>query len=390
MKNNRTVSAIILAAGNSTRFGAVNKLEVNLCGKTVLEHTINCFLQSKYIDEVIIVAKSTTIENIRSFYAPFSRVKFVEGGVSRNESSLIGVKNATSELVLVHDGARPFIDDETIVNCIDALEKYDAVAAAVKATDTIKLCDENGVVRSTTNRALTWQTQSPQAFRRNVYLKAYSSLDPNDPRLTDDCMVMELNNIPVKLIESKKNNIKITTRDDIVLAEAIAKDMGIGGALRIATAIGQDSHRTRKKGSTDKPMILGGVIFDEYPALDANSDGDVVLHAITNAVSGITGVNILGAIADKICQSGIKDSRVYLEEALKYLRGKITHISMTIECNYPKISPKVSEMRKSIGEILDLPPQRVGITATTGEQLTDFSRGHGISVFCIATAEVYS
>ncbi len=389
MKNSKTISAVILAAGSSTRFGNGNKLEVNLCGKSIIEHTINSFLKSNYVDEIIVVTKADVINHLSTMFSPFLHVKFIEGGRTRNESSLIGVREATCDLVLVHDGARPFIDEATIEKCINALEEYDAVAAAVKATDTIKLCDENGVVRSTTNRTVTWQTQTPQAFKREVYLKAYQNLDPNDPTLTDDCMVMELNNIDVKLILSNKNNIKITTRDDLVFAEAIAKDLGLGGVARICTAIGQDSHRTSVAGSKDKPMILGGVVFEDYPALEANSDGDVVLHAITNAVSGITGVNILGEIADRICSSGIKDSKVYLKEALKYLRGRITHISLTIECNKPHISSKVAQMRASIGEILDLPPHRVGITATTGENLTDFSRGHGISVFCIATAEVY-
>ena len=153
-------------------------------------------------------------------------------------------------------------------------------------------------------------------------------------------------------------------------------------------SIGQDSHRFDENGG--KPCILGGVCFEEAPSLAANSDGDVVLHAVTNAVSGITCRNILGKAADEMCRAGITDSREYLKEALRDLEAmsmRPSHLSVTIECARPKISPKVEEMRASIGGLLGLPSSCVGITATTGEGLTDFGRGLGISVFCVLTAE---
>lgn len=154
-------------------------------------------------------------------------------------------------------------------------------------------------------------------------------------------------------------------------------------------SIGQDSHRFDLL-ETEKKCILGGVIFDGAPALSANSDGDVVLHAITNAVSGITCRNILGPIADKMCQSGITDSREYLKVAMEDLAGlgyRASHISVSIECKKPKIFPRLEEMRRSIGSLLDLAPESVGITATTGEGLTECGSGYGISVLCILTVE---
>lgn len=151
-------------------------------------------------------------------------------------------------------------------------------------------------------------------------------------------------------------------------------------------AIGQDSHRFDFE-SKDKQLILGGVIFENYPPMSANSDGDVVLHAITNAVSGITCVNILGKPADILCKSGIKDSSVYLAEALKHLTYPIVHLSISIECVTPKITPKIPAMREKIASLLGIAPSCVGITATTGEGLTAFGRGEGISVFCILTTE---
>lgn len=152
-------------------------------------------------------------------------------------------------------------------------------------------------------------------------------------------------------------------------------------------AIGQDSHRI-DYDNTDKKLILAGVEFEEPYSLSANSDGDVVMHAVTNAVSGITCQNILGKIADDMClNQGITDSEEYLKEALKYLDEKIAHLSISIECKVPKIGPKVDEMRKNLARILNIDAKSIGITATTGEGLAEFGKGNGISVFACLTVE---
>ncbi len=153
-------------------------------------------------------------------------------------------------------------------------------------------------------------------------------------------------------------------------------------------AIGQDSHRFLPDGQGE--CVLAGVRFAGTPGFLANSDGDVLLHAVTNAVSGITGRNILGTVADKMCAAGIKDSREYLKTALADLSGmgmRPVHLSVSIEGARPKILPKVDEMKRSLAEIMGMQTGDIGITATTGEGLTDFGRGLGVSVFCILTAE---
>lgn len=151
--------------------------------------------------------------------------------------------------------------------------------------------------------------------------------------------------------------------------------------------IGQDSHKI-DYSNQNKKLILGGVDFEENFSLLANSDGDVVLHAITNAISGVTCKNILGKISDEMCNKrGIKNSEEYLKEALKYLNEPITHISISIECKVPKISVKVEEMKKNIARILNINENCVGITATSGEELTEFGKGNGINVFACVTVE---
>jgi 2-C-methyl-D-erythritol 2,4-cyclodiphosphate synthase len=156
----------------------------------------------------------------------------------------------------------------------------------------------------------------------------------------------------------------------------------------VKVGIGQDSHRFDFEDKIKK-LILGGIEFEGYPPLAGNSDADVVLHSITNAISGITCVNILGEISDEICLNrGITDSSVYLKEALKYLIGqKISHLSISIECQTPKITPKIPKMRSKISELLGIAENCIGITATTGEGLTQFGQGLGIQVFSCVTTE---
>lgn len=150
--------------------------------------------------------------------------------------------------------------------------------------------------------------------------------------------------------------------------------------------IGQDSHRF-DINNKEKKLVLGGVVFDGHPPLEGNSDADVILHSITNAISGVTCVNILGKISDEMClKHGITDSAAYLREALKYLGdSKIAHVSISIECLTPKITPRIPEIRKSISNLLGIPENCVGITATTGEGLTAFGRGEGIQVISCVT-----
>lgn len=152
--------------------------------------------------------------------------------------------------------------------------------------------------------------------------------------------------------------------------------------------IGQDSHKF-DFDDKDKQLILGGVIFEGEPPLEGNSDADVILHSITNAISGITCVNILGKISDKMClEQGITDSSKYLIEALKYLNeSKIVHVSVSIECLVPMITPKIPEIRESLSLLLKIPSSSIGITATTGEGLTQFGQGKGIQVFSCVTAD---
>lgn len=152
--------------------------------------------------------------------------------------------------------------------------------------------------------------------------------------------------------------------------------------------IGQDSHRFLAPDSS-KPCVMAGLIFDDAPGFNANSDGDVVFHAICNAISSLTGILILGAIADDLClKDGITDSEIYLREAMKTLGAqKVSHVAVTIEAKKPKMKSRIVEMRANIARLMELDMTQVGITATSGEGLTDFGCGDG--VMCFATVTTY-
>jgi 2-C-methyl-D-erythritol 2,4-cyclodiphosphate synthase len=153
----------------------------------------------------------------------------------------------------------------------------------------------------------------------------------------------------------------------------------------VRTGLGQDSHRFEAQ-PTGKLLKLGGVVFEGEPALQGNSDADVVLHALANAISGVTGHNVIGAISDSMCSAGISDSREYVKVALKSIGAlRITHVSVSLECAKPKIAHYVGVMREAIAELLGLGVLDVGITATSGEGLTSFGKGEGIQALVIVT-----
>lgn len=157
------------------------------------------------------------------------------------------------------------------------------------------------------------------------------------------------------------------------------------------TAIGQDSHRfvteDAWKADPARPLMLGGVAIPDERPLDGNSDADVMLHALTNAVSGVTGINILGPIADRMClEERITDSAAYLRAALDTLGGrKLVHVSISVECRRPRLTPHIPAIRARIAELTGLMVDDVGLTATSGEGLTDFGRGEGMAVLCLVT-----
>lgn len=224
----KKVTAIILVAGNSTRYGQNKNKNLEIIhNKTVLEYSIDEFNKNKDIDNIIITCKESEIESINEIIyktRSLKPIKTVVGGKTRKESVYNSINSTDSDIVIIHDGARPMIKQNYISNSIKEMENFKGVTIGVKSKDTIKIADSSGVIQSTTNRNNTWIIQTPQCFDRLTLLKAHESVK-NDESITDDCMVLESLGIPVKIIPGDYTNIKLTTYDDLSLVNGFLKNI---------------------------------------------------------------------------------------------------------------------------------------------------------------------
>lgn len=220
--------AIILGAGNGTRMKSEkSKLLLEIGSKTVIERSVEAFLSVSDIDEIIVVARAQDID-IYSELLTDERISFVIGGATRQQS----VKNAVetvddAHLIVIHDGARPLIKCEDIEKTIRAAEEFSAAAVGVFVKDTIKIVDKQGFVESTPERSTLFAVQTPQIFDFELYKNAMQKADEQGLDFTDDCQLVELCGGKVKMVEGSYSNIKITTPEDIALAENLLKNEGL-------------------------------------------------------------------------------------------------------------------------------------------------------------------
>ncbi|MDY3812650.1 2-C-methyl-D-erythritol 4-phosphate cytidylyltransferase [Eubacterium sp.] len=218
-------TAVILAAGNGTRMKTKDsKLLLKINGKTVLERSVNAFLNISDIDEVIVVAREKDIPAFSDILTD-ERVSFVVGGDTRQQSVMNAVDVIDDcELIIIHDGARPLIKSEDIENTIRAAKENKAAAVGVFVKDTVKVVDKNGFVVSTPDRNTLFAVQTPQIFDFELYRNAAQNAREKGLDFTDDCQLVESFNQKVKTVVGSYSNIKITTPDDIVLAENLLKN----------------------------------------------------------------------------------------------------------------------------------------------------------------------
>lgn len=232
MKNNESgrISVVIAAAGKGTRMGLeTNKQYLELQGKPVLALTLQRFEDCISVDEIIVVAGETEVEfcrkNVTDRYG-FKKIKVVTaGGATRQQSVYKGLRHVSPgcNIVLIHDGARPFIDADGIEACIDAAKQYGAAVLAVPARDTIKRSDLSGFVEETVDRSKLWYIQTPQAFQYELIMDAHVKAAQDGFDGTDDAVLAERMGHKVKLVSGNYNNIKITAREDLIMAESMAR-----------------------------------------------------------------------------------------------------------------------------------------------------------------------
>lgn len=225
MINKKTVSAIILVAGNSTRFGKnKNKNFEIINGKSVLDYSLEAFDKNIYIDNIIVAIKECEMQIVKSIINKHSLTKNVNiiiGGNTRKQSVYNCIKNINSDIVIIHDGARPLIKQDYITNCIDNIKDFKGVTIGIKSKDTVKIADNNNIVIDTTIRNNTWLIQTPQCFDRSILLEMHEKYKNDD--VTDDCSLLEKDGYQVKVIPGDYSNIKITTSEDLNIVKELYK-----------------------------------------------------------------------------------------------------------------------------------------------------------------------
>jgi 2-C-methyl-D-erythritol 4-phosphate cytidylyltransferase len=225
------VGAIIVAAGRGTRMGlGYNKVLAPLCGKPVIEWTLQSFVQSKLTDSLVLVISPEDEEAMAEISIPYMKtvdLKIVYGGDSRQDSVYNGLKalNDNIAAVLIHDGARPFIDRGIIERSIRAAFEFGAACAGVPVKDTIKIVSENNVVSSTPDRRLVWSAQTPQAFKKEIIAEAYRKAMEKGVSCTDDAGIAEAAGFKVTMFQGSYRNIKLTSKEDLLLAEQFIRDI---------------------------------------------------------------------------------------------------------------------------------------------------------------------
>lgn len=222
---------VIVAAGTGSRMKKdINKQFIKLKNKEIVAHTIEKFYNSENIDDIVVVIREDEEEyfnkNIKEKYG-FTNIKVAHGGNERQDSVFNGIKmlKKECEVVLIHDGARPFVTDDIIKRSINKGNEHNAIVVGVKVKDTIKVVSDNGNIVDTPNRSYLWAVQTPQVFKYDIITKAYEDAYNNNYYGTDDAMLVERIGYNVKMIEGSYNNIKITTQEDLEFGEQILKNI---------------------------------------------------------------------------------------------------------------------------------------------------------------------
>ena len=379
----KTCAALIVAAGSGERFGgAIPKQYQDLAGTPILRHSVLAFLNHPHITGVQVVYSPTHRDLYDKAVGDLGLPAPVIGGSSRQESVLLGLealaKSAKPDFVMIHVAARPLIDAATITAVRKALDKNTGAIAAKPLVDTLKR-GKDDIIETTIDRSHLWQAHTPQAFRFDDILAAHRAVAGS--QLTDDAAVAEKAGIPVTLVPSNPDNMKITNPDDL---DRAARLLGhTYGDIR--TGMGFDVHRYEPG---DK-IILGGIAIPHNRKLEGHSDADAVLHALTDALLGGFGGGDIGKhFPPSDPQWKGKDSAFFVRAAVNMISergGIISNVDITLMCEAPRIGPHRDAMQKRIAELLEISLERVNVKATTTERLGFTGREEGLAAQAIAT-----
>jgi len=352
----------------------------------MLRRTLRAFCDHDAIDVVVAVIDPAHEQHYTRAVAGLDSTKLrpaIAGGATRQASvraGLLALHDLAIDAVLIHDAARPFVSAPTIAGVIAALQHADGAIAAVPLADTLKRGDTANRVIATVDRTALWRAQTPQAFRYAPLLAVHDrAATSRQDSFTDDAALAEWAGLSVVLVADSAANCKITTAEDL----AMAQHANVFLEPRIGT--GFDVHRF----APGDHVWLCGVKIAHTHRLDGHSDADVGLHALTDAILGALGDGDIGQHfppSDEAWRGAA--SHVFLEDARRRVAtrgGRICNVDVTLLCEEPKVGPHRAAMQAAIAGILGISPSRVGVKATTTEQLGFTGRREGIAAMASAT-----
>ncbi len=379
------VTAIIAAAGAGRRLGsAVPKQLLDLGGRTILQRSVEAFADHPRVDDVIVVLPPALLRQPPDWMRARGSVRVVAGGDRRQDSvaNAFDAVPAGTDIVLVHDAARPFVSAELISRAIDAAAAHGAAIAAVRATDTVKrvaMTARAPAIVETIPRETIYLAQTPQAFRRGVLAEAVA-LGRAGTEATDEAALAEKAGHPVYVIDGDAGNVKITTPADL---ESARRAQERAAAMsRVGT--GYDLHRL----APGRPLILGGVTIPAERGAEGHSDADAVCHAATDAILGAACLGDIGRHFPDTDPAWKGASSVeLLRKAAALVRElglEVVNLDVTVVLERPKIASFIDRIRAGVAAALDVPLERVSVKGKTNEGLDAVGRGEAVAAHAVA------
>jgi 2-C-methyl-D-erythritol 4-phosphate cytidylyltransferase/2-C-methyl-D-erythritol 2,4-cyclodiphosphate synthase len=376
------VSAIIAAAGAGRRLGGAKpKQLLDIGGGSMLSHSLRAFLEHPRVDEVVLVKPAGPLTLGLGGAGSTQKLRTVDGGARRQDSVANGfvAVDARSDVILIHDAARPFVSADLISRTIDAAAEHGAAIVALQSRDTVKRVDA-GVIVDTIPREAIFLAQTPQGFRRDV-LAAAVKLGREGVEATDEAGLAERAGFMVHVVDGDPGNVKITTAEDLIAARQRTSGTS-AGLQRIGT--GYDLHRLVE----GRPLVIGGVTipFDKGPL--GHSDGDVACHAVTDAILGAVSLGDIGRhFPDTDPKWKGADSLALLAAAAQMVGEagyQVITVDLTVILERPKIKDAIDEMRSRLASAIGVDRAAISIKGKTNEGVDAVGRGEAIAAHAVA------
>jgi 2-C-methyl-D-erythritol 4-phosphate cytidylyltransferase/2-C-methyl-D-erythritol 2,4-cyclodiphosphate synthase len=393
--------AIVVAAGASERMGGTDKLLARIGGRPLLAYTLAALRAAPEVASIVVVTSADRRRELEG--GPWlpaggsaaggrggEGITFVEGGARRQDSVRAGFEALEGafpdaggdRVVLVHDGARPVVPAALVSAVVEAAARYGAAIPVVPVAETLKRV-EGDVIAETVDRSGLAAAQTPQAVRRGLLRTALASPEARDGTWTDEAALLEACRIAVHVVPGDPGNLKVTVPADL----ARAAELLAGPVPTRRTGIGHDAHPF----GPGEPLRLGGVEIAGAPRLHGHSDGDVVLHAVADALLGAAGLGDLGRLfpPDASTPVGI-DSRELLAQVVARLADagwRPAEVDLTVVAHRPRLAAHLDAMRAVIAADLGLEPKAVSVKASTGNLDGSEGAGRSISTLALATIE---